>query len=448
VTSPAVSQPDDHAALRWDVGFGVYGPGPGSPGRPDLVGTVDRLRQMVLAFGPERLGGRPFDYSSISRWAANHLDRNGSWTFKAGKFDQRRWLESLSGVPERYDDVTFHAADWDLSYQSGYVSTDETRVTLQGHGRFKHGPWVPMLEPRVMASVVHDLFDELVLAAAVPGVQTGFVQFDATADPFGTVLRDENGLDRFEHDRWVRGYYWALLLTARHMELLGGPDRFARLAPCEQIVEVDQAGAPAWVCRLTTDPLASTAARMAEWRHVLEPVLPEIYLMPEDASSRFWFETDPPVRGNLKRMLTYIPEDGCVPVPVQWSPSARDPEAVTVLLHPGPSFDPDRDAPKLAALVRVWTLYGQAHRLAETSIETGEDDDQRVSVTRTSALSWDSDDNYRDVLSFTVHFGPGNLNPLLERLAYLVSGWEPNPANTVGWSPDIPTIDITHITIT
>jgi hypothetical protein len=440
---------DREVGLRWDVGFGLYGPGPDSPNRPDLVGTVDRLRRAVLAFGPERLGGRPFDYSIVSRWAVNHLDRNASWTYKAGKFDERRWMESLNGVPERYDDVIFHAADWHLSYQSGYVGLDETRATLKCVGSFKHGPWVSRLESGVMASVVSDLFDELVVAAAVPGVQTGFVQFDTTADPFGRVLRDQNALDRFEHDRWVRGYYWALLLTAQHMELLDGPERFAKAAPCEQIVEVDQAGQPAWVCRLTTDPLTLTAARMAEWRHVLKPVLPEIYLTPKNTSSRFWFETEPPVRGDAQQILTSVPEDWCVPVPVHRSLSVRDPETVTVLLHPGPAFDPERDTPKAAALVRVWTLYGQAHLLAERSIDTGDIDEQRASVTRTSELTWDSDDDYQSVLSFTVHFGPGDQAPLLQRLAYLVRDWAPDPtASRVGLIPRIPTIDITHITIT
>lgn len=439
------------SGLRWDVGFGVYGPGSQSAGYPDLTGTLDRLRERVFSgvrhWGPSE-GDPAATYSGLSRFATGTF-KQSSWTYKLNKFDERRWSESLAGFPVRYDQVSVDVNPWSVQLVCDPYER-ETACTAIARGVHGHRGWVPRLGASQMAPVVGDLFDELVVAASVPGVQTGFVNFDNTADPFGSLLRDDLHLDRFEHDRWVRGYYWALLLTGGHVERLGGEQRFIRTSPCEDIVTVDQAGEPVWLCRLTNDPLELTSARMQEWREALEPVLPEIYLSAQDDRSRFWFETDVAVWTPSLSLLmrTDIKTPFLGGPSLEWSGTPRDPEEPTVFIYPGPGFDRDADTGTVAALARVWSLYGKAGRLAEKDLVTGVDNADRATIIGISPITWDSDDDYNDVLTFTVRFGPGNPTPLLERLVQAVPGWRHESGSAEHPPCLVPTIDIAKITIT
>jgi hypothetical protein len=194
-------------------------------------------------------------------------------------------------------------------------------------------------------------------------------------------------------------------------------------------------------------------ARMQEWRGVLEPVLPEIFLPLTSNQSRFWSESEVriPATSLMSALMLKGPHESIVGGPqLDWSDRVRDPEEVTVFLYPGPSFDRDRDMSKVAAQVWVWALHGKAGKLAKYESVTGEENTRRASIVGTGPLTWDSDDDYNEVLSFTVRFGPGETRPLLERLVQAVPGWiyGPEPADQPGLPPTVPTIDIAKITIT
>ena len=79
---------------------------------------------------------------------------------------------------------------------------------------------------------------------------------------------------RQQFDSFSPGYPWRLLLTKRHIQILGGMEKIKQQAPCACVEELTIDGEPAAWLQVTEEPFTDTHAVRLAWKKYLWPLLP------------------------------------------------------------------------------------------------------------------------------------------------------------------------------
>jgi hypothetical protein len=361
---------------------------------PDLAARCDGLRAIAEGYrARSEQVGTPW-----GRWTLGVGSPDGrrrDWSFEDGIIEDRAWRQAVGRLPERGDNLMLHNGLFGgVRYGAPAIWYRGTEVRALS---------IDLKSPAdTAAGLAAELVDALRESALVPGVLTGFVQVDSVPDPYRAVVTDVSRLADEAFDREVHGYYWAVLLTAGHLEALGGRRRVEQEAPCESVESLDTPGGPALLCQLTGSPLAATAEDYRRWSAFLAPVLRIGY-------PGYW-EAVPgraayPMYGNLMRP-TWVFEGEPVPfhVPgildkgidpqraglaVRRAETVLDPEERTCWLYLDPAEEPDRWLAPVAAVVRAWGLVGLHGRLARAD---------GGAFQRLTGVGVDEDDNGREAL--------------------------------------------------
>ena len=344
------------------VSFGVVGPS-GSAAR-ELAAPADRLWSVVSEL---RSGHVAAGWARGRRWTQFTVTPGGRQTsasYEDGVVDEDRWRAALADVPGRFERAGLTALPW------GEVNLRDPSTEFLGADVASLSGWC-----RTPAAGVEEaaaaLFAELRSAGGRPAVATGFVHVDTVADPYSEVVARPTRLSEDRFDVEVHGYYWAVLLTAGHLDRLGGVTRVRREAPCAAVEDVGRpSGGPAVLCLVTDSPLDLDHERVRAWRRFLAPVLragyPEgrenvgVHLTP--LGRPLWLFEGEPVPATTRFVLAHGHRPGGRPVPVEWSSTVDDPERPACWLHPGPAAG-DADLGAVAAVVRAWFATGAAGRL-------------------------------------------------------------------------------------
>jgi hypothetical protein len=107
---------------------------------------------------------------------------------------------------------------------------------------------------RTISSSVQEYFVSLLRRTAVTaGASTGYITLDASPDPYerryglnGTHARRSSGTR-------LRGYYWANILSERHIQALGGMDEIRTQAPCHIVEDLSDGRETLAYLQLTPD---------------------------------------------------------------------------------------------------------------------------------------------------------------------------------------------------
>lgn len=145
-------------------------------------------------------------------------------------------------------------------------------------GRELHAATAPNLD-----AFAEILADALALAGARSQTRYGAVVYDFISGetlnrlPYELMYGITEGYQ--EADESARGYYWANLLTTRHVDKLGGLDAFAARCADHGVAAtvLDRSGAIGDAAVLVRDPAPLTAftdERLAAMRDLLDPALP------------------------------------------------------------------------------------------------------------------------------------------------------------------------------
>jgi hypothetical protein len=318
--------------------------------------------------------------------------------------DQGQWTELIAGVPEQYQRVTFSAG-----------SRGHIRLQAPASGFF--GSPVRSLEAVILSNEDHvDADARLLLAklretASTPGVLTGYVHVDSIADPYTEVVtsRSRLGDDDFQKD--VHGYYWAVLLTERHIEVLGGTHRIKSQAPCAIVEEMSDGGRPAVLCVLTQSPQLLEEEGVLEWREFLQPLLRAGYPVadPSEVGQHasplgrpVWLYEGPPVATRIHFILTRGDEPQTEDVvSLGWSGRLTPGNRFTCRLFT--TRDQRRQdteiAGEVAAVVRAWFTAGFLGRLFGVDGTFHYISDVDVDEEGLSTLSWQFDPGSCDVFA-------------------------------------------------
>ncbi len=225
-----------------------------------------------------------------------------------------------------------------------------------------------------LATIAHARLGRLRdLALVSDGLLTGFVHVDSFHDPYYAAFATYTQ----HHDPAVfaPGYYWSVLLTAGHLDRLGGIGGVARRAPVWKADRLDRPE-PALLLTLTPTPEEATAEDYLRLRSFLEPVLPigvswalDDVGQPQSVLQRpVWvFEGDPIPFGSGRRMRTLrglpAPRPGSRPDPVLRWPDVLlgdpvDPEVLHCTMELGPNFRPDEHARFVVRVIEAWAQMG------------------------------------------------------------------------------------------
>jgi hypothetical protein len=380
------------------VSAGVVGPH--DDGGPDLGPVVEHVRARLedIKQHHRAQGWLKWDQWALLRVTPDGRQRN--WVFDEGVVDESVWRESVDGVPDRYDSIVLSSGSWgQLQYAvPSHMFLGSSVRSLAG--------WVRAPVEDV-GDAANGLLDELVAALATPGVTTGYVHIDSIADPYTEIVTAQSRLSDDRFDAEVHGYYWAVGLTAGHVERLGGTESVRRSAPCERIDTVrGAAGAGATLLAvLTESPSDLDPDRVLAWRRFLSPVLRRGYPIGlEDIGTGplkrpLWlFEGDPVPRRTPFVLRHGHPSTASVAVVI--GDTVEDPERPLCWLYPGPSFDRERDHGRVAAVVNAWFVTGSVGLLSGV-------DGELASVT---GVTWDSDERGLEALVW--QFDPGTCDPV------------------------------------
>lgn len=232
------------------------------------------------------------------------------------------------------------------------------------------------------------LVERLVAAAHIDGVGTGFVHVDSIPDPYTELITSQSRLSDDQFLSEVHGYYWVVVLTAGHIERLGGRERIRRKAPCVSVQPLATAQGEALLCRLTDDPLLAGAREYLEWREFLRPVLRPGYPSGREGIGYYnmaapcWiFEGEPTLE-----ITRFILSRGDSPqrelIPVVRESRVNDPERPSIWIYPADGFVPDQHEGVTAASVRAWCLAASTGQLAGVDVR----------ARGFSGINWERDD--------------------------------------------------------
>lgn len=324
-----------------------------------LVGTVDRVR----ALGQDLGSGDPGHWSLLrSNPAATR-----TWTFADGMIDEQRWREALDGVPERFDKV------WATALPRAEVRLDAPAVgiffgsltrSLSGFVR------VPLDGVDESAEM---MLEQLRQVSSVDGVKTGFVHLDSIADPYSRIVTEFSRLSDDDFSCQIHGYYWAVLLTATHIEMLGGFRQIVRTAPCFRVEELNMGDSPCLIATMTESPLEIDVERINAWRRFLAPILRPGFPGPREAvgvramplQRPVWLLEGSTVPSTVVDILQHGETTGYPVAKVEWVKSSEQPDSFTCWLHTGPAFDSTTHLGLLNAIVNAWYVTGSVGHLAD-----------------------------------------------------------------------------------
>ena len=378
---------------------------------PDLRGPITALRTRLasLKASHQREGWLDWDQWVLLR--ATPDGRQQHWAYMDGVIDDRRWEESVDGVPACFDSVLLSSGHW------GQLHLASPSHVYLGARIRSLTAWVEC--PRAGVEATSAAFvEQLMVTADVQGVLTGFVHVDSTADPYTEVVTAPSRLSADRFDVEVHGYYWAVLLTDEHLERLGGMSRTRREAPCARVEPLRVKGGQGLLCVLTDSPLDIGAEAMLSWREFLLPVLRAGYPSGwEDIAEvgtplhrPLWlFEGAPAPR--LIRLVLEKRDSIGAHLTVDWLDRREDPAWLTCLLYPGRQFDRELHPSAVAAVVNAWFVTGLHGRLLNVE----------GVLNRVTAPTYQADDRGDQALVWGVDPGTCEPSALIDRLAAALS---------------------------
>ncbi len=166
----------------------------------------------------------------------------------------------------------------------GYASDDEPKglVDIGIDFASKRGvdiadEWSLWAHPSVASpAVLAEIVDWFIESAVEAQACTGFITFDTFAreSPYEAGL----GYGFLESlrlcDRFLRGYFWGNLLSAAHLDALGGRDYVLACAPVHIARDVSQPNHPLVYLQICEDdPSSVSMEQLASLREFLKPVL-------------------------------------------------------------------------------------------------------------------------------------------------------------------------------
>jgi hypothetical protein len=90
-----------------------------------------------------------------------------------------------------------------------------------------------------ISSLVQDYFVSLLRRPAVTvRASTGYITLDASPDPYERRYGLNGTQGRRSSGARLRGYYWANILSERHIQALGGMDEIRTKAPCHVVEDL------------------------------------------------------------------------------------------------------------------------------------------------------------------------------------------------------------------
>lgn len=359
---------------------------------PDLRQQAQGLRERIDAIRAEMLADGSWRVESWGLLRVTPDGRQRSWHFEDGVIDEARWEEAVEGVHGNYrlaelsavssGAVVLEAPDYgffgsDVRSLSAYVRAPEARAD-----------WVAAA-----------LVDEL-RSVSDSRVQTGFVHCDSIADPYTRVVTSYSRLCADDFSAEVHGYYWAVLLTGGHLERLGGSKRVREESPCATVESVKVGDADGVLCVLSESPLDMSEQLVREWRDFLAPLRRPGYpgyrenLGKADTGRPLWLFEGELVPGGTTFVLSRGDDSEGPPLEVVWSGVVQDPERPTFWLYPTEGFDPEHAA-VVDAVVNAWYVTGLQGKLAGVE----------GSLSWSSEVTWDTDDDGRRAMVWQVDFG-------------------------------------------
>lgn len=400
--------------------------GPHSDDGPDLrpAGTDLRNRVDLIKRHHRQAGWLAWDTWRLYGFSPDGRER--SFEYRDGQVDEQRWAQVLSGLPERYDNVSLSSDPWgELNLGAPDITLHHTeRRTVEAHFR------TPTAGVEEAAEA---LLAWLHQTALVPGVETGFVHVDSIADPYSEIVSFDPRLSRNSMDVEVFGYYWAVVLTAGHLDRLGGADRVVCDAPCDVVQKLDRTSGAGFLCVLTASPLDLDQDRVLAWREFLLPVLrtgyPGLWENVGVAGTPLGravliFENDPVVEGT-RFMLQHGHQPRHPVLPTEWADEVEDPEAPTLWCYPGPDFDRDVHPGAVNAIINAWYVIGLHGQLWETP----------GTLRHATGATWDTDDDNVEALTWQVDTGTCDpsaaIRLLVVALSDLLATLDPNGDQTL-----------------
>jgi hypothetical protein len=374
------------------VSFGAVGQL--DEGRPDLAPKFIDALTLMEAFKSELTETWPYVVGWVlQRSSLMGVDR--SWHWANGIIDERKLAQALETFPQQTASIWLSNMNWgglQLS-QDEVMSSSRRNSSLTAHAK------APQEYVDQMASSMLGLLEE---TAAVKGVESGFVHVDSIVDPYSQVVANLAGLSAEDFSAEVHGYYWAVLLTERHIHKLGGAVAIHREAPCAVIKDLDSASGRSVLCVLTESPLEIDAKRMIAWRHYLRPLLRVGYPgWQHDVGVRraplhrpVWLFEGTPVPGATKHLLSFGLQPTQAPPQIDYR-TIKDPDSPICLLVPGERFDPAVHFDIVKAIVNAWCVTAQSSRLYDVKGTLGS----------CSGIEWDTADDGQRVIVWQVDTG-------------------------------------------
>jgi SAM-dependent methyltransferase len=388
------------------VSFGAVGPHDASG--PDLRPAAQALRARMdtLRASHREAGWLDWDSWVLSRTFPD--GRASSWAYRDGAVDERRWEQSVEGIPDWYTTVSLDADPWG-TMQLAAPSPSSQRTPIRSLSAWLVSPADGVDE------AAGALLRQLAVTAGQRGVSTGYVHVDTVADPYTAVVTDENRLtaDRFGVE--IHGYYWAVLLTDGHLAKLGGVSRVMREAPCSRIRELDLGDRQGMLCVLSDSPLDMDTKQVLDWRAFLLPVLRSGYPSGLELVGRrrsplhrpVWLFEGNPVPRLTASILTAGASPQSASLDIEWWDRAYEPARPACWLYPGPAFKPRLHTGPVQAVVQAWAVTGRNARLDGVEGVLG----------GVSDVSWEEDEDGGQGLTWWVDIGTCEHKAAIRRLA-------------------------------
>jgi hypothetical protein len=284
--------------------------------------------------------------------------------------------------------------------------------------------------------------EHLRAAARHEALMTGFVHVDSTHAPYREAVTNVSS-SNFDPRIHAPGYYWAVVLSAAHLDRLGGIDVVIALAPVWSVEPVERAG-PAVLCILTEVPSQVDADTFQRWRTFLRPTLPAgLPWSLTDIGERgsawerpVWiFEGDPIPFGAGVRMGSNTPlprrrgpqPEERIAWPVAPPDDPRDPEMLRCRMLLGPRFDGDVHSRSVVRVVEAWADLAMRGHLRDVAAPIRRvDQAPAIRPTATgSALEWAFSPGAADVVralanlvdaldALDEHFGGGVIGDVVD----------------------------------
>jgi hypothetical protein len=107
---------------------------------------------------------------------------------------------------------------------------------------------------RTISSSVQEYFVSLLRRTAVTArASTGYITLDASPDPYERRYGLNGTQGRRSSGTRLRGYYWANILSERHIQALGGMDEIRTQAPCHVVEDLSDGRETLAYLQLTPD---------------------------------------------------------------------------------------------------------------------------------------------------------------------------------------------------